>query len=416
MNTSELKKKILEGGIDSTLCSELSVLPDNVPAQRERYARAVDEFEKLYGDGDVSLYSVGGRSEISGNHTDHNHGRVIAAAVNLDILAVVKPTGDGTIRIKSEGFDEDVVPKEAVEAPDKGKFFTSAAIIAGMEKAFLNAGYKIGGFNAAIESDIPIGSGVSSSAAFEVLIGRIFNALYNNGSAEPMTIALAAQYAENAHFGKPCGLMDQAACALGGVQFIDFFDNAAPNVSALEWPFTNEFAIYIINTGSSHADMTDAYAQITADMKSASDILGADRLGHADEAEFMRRLGEIRRAAGDRAAMRALHFFGENARVSNMAAAIRTADAAAYARIMRQSAASSESLLQNIFTPAQRDKSLAIGIALARRYLDPIGGVARVHGGGFAGTMQALVPIGAEDGFTRYMESFFGKASVIRAI
>lgn len=210
--------------------------------------------------------------------------------------------------------------------------------------------------------------------------------------------------------------MDQAACALGGVQFIDFFDNAAPNASALEWPFTNEFAIYIINTGSSHADMADAYTQITADMKSVSDILGVDRLGHADEAEFVRRLGEIRRAAGDRATMRALHFFGENARVSDMAAAIRSADAAAYARIMRQSAASSESLLQNIFTPAQRDRSLAIGIALARRYLDPIGGVARVHGGGFAGTMQALVPIGAEDGFTRYMESFFGKASVIRAI
>ena len=146
-------------------------------------------------------------------------------------------------------------------------------------------------------------------------------------------------------------------------------------------------------------------------MKSVSDILGVDRLGHADEAEFVRRLGEIRRAAGDRAMMRALHFFGENARVSDMAA-----DAAAYARIMRQSAASSESLLQNIFTPAQQDRSLAIGIALARRYLDPIGGVARVHGGGFAGTMQALVPIGAEDGFTRYMESFFGKASVIRAI
>ena len=210
--------------------------------------------------------------------------------------------------------------------------------------------------------------------------------------------------------------MDQAACALGGVQFIDFFDNAAPNVSALEWPFTNEFAIYIINTGSSHADMADAYTQITADMKSVSDILGVDRLGHADEAEFVRRLGEIRGAAGDRATMRALHFFGENARVSDMAAAIRSADAAAYARIMRQSAASSETLLQNIFTPAQQDRSLAIGIALARRYLDPIGGVARVHGGGFAGTMQALVPIGTEDGFTLYMESFFGKASVIRAI
>ena len=207
MNTSELKKKILEGGIDSTLCSELSVLPDNVPAQRERYARAVDEFEKLYGDGDVSLYSVGGRSEISGNHTDHNHGRVIAAAVNLDILAVVKPADDGTIRIKSEGFDEDVVPKEAVEAPDEKKFFTSAAIIAGMEKAFLNAGYKIGGFSAYTTSNVLKGSGISSSAAFEVMVGNILNYLYNDGKVSNVEIAKMAQYAENVYFGKPCGLM-----------------------------------------------------------------------------------------------------------------------------------------------------------------------------------------------------------------
>ena len=296
-------------------------------------------------------------------------------------------------------------------APAEGERGASAALVRGVAEYFAAHSLKIGGFNAAIESDIPIGSGVSSSAAFEVLIGRIFNALYNNGSAEPMTIALAAQYAENAHFGKPCGLMDQAACALGGGQFIDFFDNAAPNASALEWPFTNEFAIYIINTGSSHADMADAYTQITADMKSVSDILGVDRLGHADEAEFMRRLGEIRRAAGDRATMRALHFFGENARVSDMAAAIRSADAAAYARIMLQSAASSESLLQNIFTPAQRDRSLAIGIALARRYLDPIGGVARVHGGGFAGTIQAFVPVHLLEAYRAAMDSVFGEGS-----
>ena len=368
----------------------------------------------LFGRSPEAVLSAPGRTELCGNHTDHQSGRVIAAAIRRSITAAVSPRADGKCLLHTDmgAFEVSLSSLAPVEC-ERG---TSVALVRGAAEYFAAHSLNIGGFNAAIVSDIPIGSGVSSSAAFEVLIGRIFNALYNGGSVEPMTIALAAQYAENAHFGKPCGLMDQAACALGGVQFIDFFANAAPNVSALEWPFTNEFAIYIINTGSSHADMADAYTQITADMKSVSDILGVDRLGHADEAEFMRRLGEIRRAAGDRTAMRALHFFGENARVSDMAAAIRSADAAAYARIMRQSAASSESLLQNIFTPAQRDRSLAIGIALARRYLDPIGGVARVHGGGFAGTMQALVPIGAEDGFTRYMESFFGKASVIRAI
>ena len=368
----------------------------------------------LFGRSPEAVLSAPGRTELCGNHTDHQSGRVIAAAIMRSITAAVSPRADGKCLLHTDmgAFEVNL----STLTPAQCESGTSAALVRGVAEYFAAHSLKIGGFNAAIESDIPIGSGVSSSAAFEVLIGRIFNALYNNNSVEPMTIALAAQYAENTHFGKPCGLMDQAACALGGVQFIDFFDKAAPSVSALEWPFANDFAIYIINTGSSHADMTDAYAQITADMKSVGDILGVDRLGHASEAEFMRRLGEIRKTAGDRAAMRALHFFGENARVSNMAAAIRTADAAAYARIMRQSAASSESLLQNIFTPAQQGRSLAIGIALARKYLDPIGGVARVHGGGFAGTMQALVPIGADKSFVQYIEGFFGAGSAIRAL
>lgn len=368
----------------------------------------------LFGRSPEAVLSAPGRTELCGNHTDHQSGRVIAAAIMRSITAAVSPRADGKCLLHTDmgAFEVNL----STLTPAQCESGTSAALVRGVAEYFAAHSLKIGSFNAAIESDIPIGSGVSSSAAFEVLIGRIFNALYNNNSVEPMTIALAAQYAENTHFGKPCGLMDQAACALGGVQFIDFFDNAAPSVSALEWPFANDFAIYIINTGSSHADMTDAYAQITADMKSVGDILGVDRLGHASEAEFMCRLGEIRKTAGDRAAMRALHFFGENARVSNMAAAIRTADAAAYARIMRQSAASSESLLQNIFTPVQQDRSLAIGIALARKYLDPIGGVARVHGGGFAGTMQALVPAGADKSFVQYIEGFFGTGSAIRAL
>ena len=360
----------------------------------------------LFGRSPEAVLSAPGRTELCGNHTDHQSGRVIAAAIRRSITAAVSARTDGKCLLHTDIGAFEVTLSTL--APAEGERGASAALVRGVAEYFAAHSLNIGGFNAAIESDIPIGSGVSSSAAFEVLIGRIFNALYNGGSVEPMTIALAAQYAENAHFGKPCGLMDQAACALGGVQFIDFFDNAAPNVSALEWPFTNEFAIYIINTGSSHADMAYAYTQITADMKSVSDILGVDRLGHADEAEFVRRLGEIRRAAGDRAMMRALHFFGENARVSDMAAAIRSADAAAYARIMRQSAASSESLLQNIFTPAQQDRSLAIGIALARRYLDPIGGVARVHGGGFAGTALAFVPNERLDGFMAGLRDVLG--------
>ena len=210
----------------------------------------------LFGRSPEAVLSAPGRTELCGNHTDHQSGRVKAAAIRRSITAADSPRADGKCLQHSDMGAVEV--SLSTLAPAQGEGGASAALVRGVAEYFAAHSLKIGGFNAAIESDIPIGSGVSSSAAFEVLIGRIFNALYNGGSVEPMTIALAAQYAENAHFGKPCGLMDQAACALGGVQFIDCFDNAAPNVSALEWPFTNEFAIYIINTGSSHADMADA--------------------------------------------------------------------------------------------------------------------------------------------------------------
>ena len=238
MTICELKNKILAGGIDAALTDGLSVPADKIPGQRERYAKAADEFEKLYGDGDVSLYSVGGRSEISGNHTDHNFGRVIAASVNLDILAVVKKTDDGTIRIKSEGFPEDVVAPAAVEAPDESKFFTSEAIIAGMERAFLDAGYTIGGFDAYTTSNVLKGSGISSSAAFEVMVGNILNYLYNDGKVSNVEIAKMAQFAENKYFGKPCGLMDQTACAVGGFITIDFEDPTNPIIEKLDFDLT----------------------------------------------------------------------------------------------------------------------------------------------------------------------------------
>lgn len=368
----------------------------------------------VFGISPSAVLSVTGRTELCGNHTDHQCGCVIAAAIRRSITAAFSPRADGKCILHTDMGKIDISLSSL--SPVESEKGTSAAHVRGVAEYFAAHGLNVCGFNAVVESAIPIGGGLSSSAAFGVLMGKIFNTLANGGAVEPMTAALAAQYAENAHFGKPCGLMDQAACALGGVQLMDFSSPARPAVHALSWPFADDFSIYIINTLSSHADMTDAYAQIARDMQNVGDMLGADRLGHANEAEFMRRLCEIRKAAGERAAMRALHFFGENARVKAMAAAIQAADAAAYARIMRQSAASSELLLQNIFTPAQRDRSLAMGIALARRYLDPIGGVARVHGGGFAGTMQALVPRGAEDGFTRYAEGFFGNGSAVRAL
>ncbi|MBP3292374.1 MAG: galactokinase, partial [Clostridia bacterium] len=321
MTISELKNTILAGGIDAALTDGLSVPADKVEGQRERYAKAADEFAALYGDGDISLYSVGGRSEISGNHTDHNFGRVIAASVNLDILAVVKKTDDGVIRIKSEGFPEDVVAPAAVEAPDESKFFTSAAIIAGMERAFLDAGYAIGGFDAYTTSNVLKGSGISSSAAFEVMVGNILNYLYNDGKVSNVEIAKMAQFAENKYFGKPCGLMDQTACAVGGFITIDFEDPTNPIIEKLDFDLTAAgYSLCIVNTGGNHADLNEDYASVPAEMKSVAAKLGVPVLRKTCRCTLDKALAEngaaLREELGDRAIMRAYHFFAENERVA----------------------------------------------------------------------------------------------------
>ena len=283
MNAVELKAKIAAGGIDEVLTEGLSVPCAKVEGQRARYSKAVDEFTALYGDGDITLYSVGGRSEISGNHTDHNFGRVIAASVNLDILAVVKPSDDGVIRIKSEGFPEDVVPASAADAPDASKFFKSEAIIAGMERAFLNAGYKVGGFSAYTTSNVLKGSGISSSAAFEVMVGNILNYLYNDGKVSNVEIAKMAQFAENEFFGKPCGLMDQTACAVGGFITIDFEDPKNPVIEKMDFDLgKNGYSLCIVNTGGNHADLNDDYASVPAEMKAVAAELGVPVLRKTD--------------------------------------------------------------------------------------------------------------------------------------
>lgn len=415
MNTSSLKNKILTGGIDSCLTDSLSVLPQNVPAQRERYARAVDAFTELYGDGEVSLYSVGGRSEISGNHTDHNHGRVIAAAVNLDILAVVKPTDDGVVRIKSEGFDEDVVTPDAVPAPDKSKFFTSAAIIAGMEKAFLNAGYNIGGFSAYTTSNVLKGSGISSSAAFEVMVGNILNYLYNDGKVSNVEIAKMAQFAENEYFGKPCGLMDQTACAVGGFITIDFADPKNPVIEKLDFDLTAAgYSLCIVNTGGNHADLNEDYASVPAEMKSVARALGVSVLRETSREELDALLGKkgVREELGDRAILRAYHFFAENERVAAQVNALKTGDLAGFMGGVTASGNSSFKFLQNVYTTKNvSEQGLSLALCLTEEFLRGKSGVCRVHGGGFAGTIQAFIPLGDVEEYAAKMNAVFGEGS-----
>ncbi len=415
MTISELKKTIADGGIDTVLVNGLSVREENIPSQRERYSKAADEFNALYGDGDVSLYSVGGRSEISGNHTDHNYGRVIAASVNLDILAVVKKTDDGIVRIKSEGFPEDVVEPSAIPTPDESKFFTSAAIIAGMEKAFLDAGYNIGGFDAYTTSNVLKGSGISSSAAFEVMVGNILNYLYNDGKVSNVEIAKMAQFAENKYFGKPCGLMDQTACAVGGFITIDFADPTSPVIEKMDFDLTAAgYALCIVNTGGNHADLNDDYASVPAEMKKVAAKLGVPVLRQTSREaldELLAKGGSaIREELGDRAIMRAYHFFAENERVAAQVEALRAGDIDGFKAGVVASGNSSFKFLQNVYTTKNVDEQgLSLALCVTEEFLKGTAGVCRVHGGGFAGTIQAFVPVELTSAYAAKMNSIFGE-------
>ena len=414
MTIAELKQILSTGGADYALTSGLSVPAEAIPAQRERYCRAADAFLAQYGDGDVSLYSVGGRSEISGNHTDHNHGRVIAASVNLDILAFAKKTADGTVRIQSEGFPEDVVTPEAVDAPDEAKFFSSTAIIAGMERAFRDAGYKIGGFDAYTTSNVLKGSGISSSAAFEVMVGNILNHLYNDGRVSNVEIAKMAQYAENVYFGKPCGLMDQTACAVGGFITIDFADPKNPVIEKLDFDLTAAgYRLCIVNTGGNHANLNADYASVPAEMKAVAGALGVSVLRETSKEALEAKLAAdgaaLREKLGDRAILRAFHFFAENERVAAQVEALRAGDIEGFKAGVTASGNSSFKYLQNVYTTINvAEQGLSLALCLTEDFLKGTGGVCRVHGGGFAGTIQAFVPAGLTDKYAAKMNAVFG--------
>ncbi len=409
-NIAAWKEQFLNGEQDVTLTEALSVAAENVPAQRERYADALTAFAAKYGDGDITVYSVGGRSEISGNHTDHNYGRVIAASVNLDILAIVKATDNGVIRIQSEGFPEDVVEPAAIDAPDEAKFFTSAAIIAGMEKAFLNAGYKVGGFDAYTTSNVLKGSGISSSAAFEVMVGNILNHLYNDGKVSNVEIAKMAQFAENKYFGKPCGLMDQTACAVGGFITIDFADPANPVIEKMDFDLGKAgYALCIVNTGGNHADLNEDYASVPAEMKAVAAVLGVPVLRKTDEEALLANIAKVRESCGDRALMRAMHFFAENRRVAAQVDALRAGDMEGFKAGVLASGKSSFQYLQNVYTTKNvAEQGLSLALCLTENFLTGTGAAWRVHGGGFAGTIQAFVPLDKVADYAAFMNSVFG--------
>lgn len=377
----------------------------------ERFSGLVKMFRMQYSAEPERFFSAPGRTEVCGNHTDHNRGKVVAAAVDLDVIAAVVPTSDGVVAVKSEGYPEDVIEISDLSPKDEEKN-TSAALIRGVLGGFVKNGRNIGGFRAYTRSNVLKGSGLSSSAAFEVLIGTILNGLYNGGEVSEVEIAKTAQYAENVYFGKPSGLMDQMASSIGGFTKIDFKDPENPIITPLEFdPAKYGYRLCIIDSKSDHADLTPDYAAIPAEMKSAAKCLGKEYLRETDRETVIKNISKIRSECGDRAALRALHFMDENDRVDNLAEAIEKGDISAFLKIINLSGDSSYKYLQNVFTCAHPDRQgVSLAICLASSLLGGEG-ACRVHGGGFAGTVQAFVPEKKLEGFIAGIEEVFGEGS-----
>ncbi len=412
MNITELIRKLQNGDADRMLCRLYG--EENLSAQKARYLDAICAFQKQYGEQeDVGIYSVSGRSELSGNHTDHNHGCVIAAAIDLDIIAVAAKTDENIIRLKSEGFGEDLVDYSEYVSPDETKFGTSGSLIAGICQSFLKEGYKIGGFCAYTTSSVLKGSGLSSSAAFEDMIGNILNHMYNDGKVSNIEIAKIAQYTENTFFGKPCGLMDQVACAAGGVVAIDFADEKSPIVDMIHVDM-KDYKLCIVNTGGNHADLTSDYAAIPADMKAIASHFGKAYLRELEEKNVLENLSVLREKFGDRAILRALHFFAENRRVAMQKQALLGGDLDSFFEKVIESGHSSFCYLQNVYTTKNvHEQGLSLALCLAESYLSDKKAAWRVHGGGFAGTVQSFVRDKDVEGFRALMDSTFGKGACI---
>lgn len=413
MNTAQLKQHIENGGIDSTLSHIYGA--EAVAMQRQRYVNAIGEFEKLYDTGEVSLYSVAGRSELSGNHTDHNHGCVVAASIDLDIIAVAAKRNDSVIRIKSEGFPEDVVDIASYTSPSKDGFGTSRSIIAGMCAGFKKDGYAVGGFDAYTTSNVLKGSGLSSSAAFEDMVGNILNYTYNDGNVDNVEIAKLAQYAENVFFGKPCGLMDQVACAVGGIVAIDFAEPSAPIIDKLDFDLSAYgYKLCIVNTGGNHADLTDDYASVPAEMKAVAAHFGKAVLRELDKETVIKEIPVLREKLGDRAVLRALHFFNETERVAAQKAALKSGKLDEFFSEVLASGKSSFCYLQNVYTSKNlSEQGLSLALCLSEDYLTGKNAAWRVHGGGFAGTIQSYVPDAEVDGYRALMDGVFGEGKCI---
>ena len=406
----KLTAEILSGKWDEAL-KKLYMDNQKIQQQKKRYVKAVASYCEIFGEMPVEIYSAPGRSEVGGNHTDHQHGRVLAASVSLDAIAVAGRVDEPLVRIQSEGYKLCEIRLDELDKKTREEG-TTKGLIRGVLAGLKQQGYKMGGFCAYITSDVLSGSGLSSSATFETLIGTVVSGLYNHAEIPAVTIAQTGRYAENVYFGKPSGLMDQMACAIGGMVYIDFENEEKPQVEKIDADFEKAgLTLCIVDTKGSHAGLTHEYAQIPVEMKQIAAHFGKNVLREVEEKDFYAELPVLCKESGDRAVQRAIHFFAEDERVVKEVNALRAGDWNRFLKLVKESGDSSYKYLQNVYVSHDTaSEPVAIALAVSERALADKG-VCRVHGGGFAGTIQAFVKEAAVLDYKNAMEAVFGADS-----
>ncbi len=409
MKLEELKTELNSGGLDSFLAPIYGSGTADVTEVRERFSQVVEQYSEKFGGNEASLFTAPGRTEMGGNHTDHQRGRVLAGAVSMDMVACAGLNGSRWIRIVSQGYPEVAVNLDDLDRKSREEG-TSAALVRGVAQALTERGHELQGFSACVSSTVPGGAGLSSSAAYEILIGVILNHLSCAGAVSHVELAQIGQYAESQYFGKPCGLLDQMACSLGGVVGIDFANPAEPVVEVVDFDMNESgHVLCIIESGGDHADLTDEYASVPEEMREVAAFFDKQVLRDVEEAIFWSSLQALREQVGDRAVLRAIHFFEDNARVPEQVRALRERRFDDYFTMVEQSGLSSAIQLQNLYaTRTPQTQDVVVAISVAKHLLNGRGAV-RVHGGGFAGTIQAYVPLDTVSEFTEGMEAALGK-------
>jgi len=406
-----IKEMLLNGAFDEKIKS-IYIDEKRVKYNRDRYVRAIDRFSELFPEHKSGeIYSAPGRSEVCGNHTDHQNGVVLATSINLDAIAVVSPTDNGIIRLVSDDMPLETVDVTELSCIEDEKG-TTTALIRGVMAGLANKGFKLGGFDAFITSDVLMGAGMSSSAAFESIVGTIISGLYNDMGVSSVDIAKIGQYAENVYFGKPCGLMDQMACSVGGMIYIDFADKENVIVEKVDSDFDGAgLSLCIVDTKGSHADLTPDYAAVPEEMNSVARALGKEHLREVDENEFYRNIPALREKVGGRAVIRAIHFFEEEKRVKKAVEALKSSDYNGFMQVIKASGNSSSKYLQNIYSPKDiYSQNVTLALAVTESHIGDAG-VCRVHGGGFAGTIQVFIQDEAVTEYKKCIESIFGEES-----